>query len=481
MTEQIYVTQPNNVFIKLACSQGLSHELSEYFSFMAPNHKHDKRFRNKIWDGKIRLFNGRSKTLHAGLFNRVKKFAKQYGYEVIDQRNIKHSQEVTDDQIAIFLKALNLPEDREPRDYQITGLKIAARDKRALLLSPTSSGKSLMIYMLCRWFNKKTLIIVPTTTLVRQMSEDFVSYNYERPISQILAGASKEDLEHITVSTWQSVYTMPPEWLSQFRMIIGDEAHGFKANSLKSIMENAANAEIRIGTTGTLDDLKVNELTLEGLFGEATKLISTRELMDRGQIADLQIYAYELDYPKDVKSLARKMKPEYDDEMNFIYEHPKRSKFVYGLVDRLKGNKMVLFKKVSHGKAMYEYFKAIYPNVHIVYGDIATDERNDIRALTELSDDAIIVASYKTFGTGISIINLSHVVLAAPIKSKITLIQAIGRALRRGKDKTKAYVHDIGDNLSVGQYVNHTYRHFVGRLELYAKEQLPFKLLRVQL
>lgn len=481
MAEQIFVTQPNNVFIKLACSQGLSHELSEYFSFMAPNHKHDKRFKNRIWDGKIRLFNGRSKTLHAGLFNRVKKFAKQYGYEVIDQRNVQGSQEVTDDQLAIFLKALNLPVDREPRDYQIAGLRIAARDKRALLLSPTSSGKSLMMYMLFRWFNKKTLIVVPTTTLVRQMAEDFASYNYTGEVSQILAGASKEDLNKVTVSTWQSIFTMPPEWLSQFKVIIGDEAHGFKANSLKTIMENAANAEVRIGTTGTLDDLKVNELTLEGLFGECHKLITTRELMDRGQIAKLQIYAYELDYPKDVKTLARKMKPEYDDEMNFIYEHRKRTRFVNGLVERLNGNKMVLFKKVSHGKAMYEHFKSIYPNVHIVYGDIATDERNDIRALTELSNDAIIVASYKTFGTGISIINLPHVILAAPIKSKITLIQAIGRALRRGGEKTNAYVHDIGDNISVGQYVNHAYRHFVGRLELYAKEQLPFKLLRVQL
>lgn len=480
MSEQIYVSDPNNVFIKIQCSQGLSNELSEYFSFMAPNHKHDKRFKQRIWDGKIRLFNGRTKTLHAGLFNRLVKFADQFGYQLIDNRKAQQNHEITDEQIRIFLEALNLPVDRVPRDYQIAGLKIAARDKRAMLLSPTSSGKSLLIYLLCRWFNKKTLIVVPTTTLVRQMAEDFVSYNYTKPVSQILAGASKEDLQKITVSTWQSVYTMPAEWLAQFDMIIGDEAHGFKANSLKGIMESSV-AGIRIGTTGTLDDLKVNELTLEGLFGPAHKLISTKELMDRGQIAQLQIFAYELVHPSETCKLARKMKPEYDDECNFLYEHQKRGRFIFSLVSKLTGNKMILFKKVSHGKAIYEHLKSIYPNVHLVYGEINVDVRNQIRALTEASNDAIIVASFKTFGTGISIINLAHVILAAPIKSKITLIQAIGRALRKGENKSKAYVHDIGDNMSVGQYINTTYRHFVGRLELYAKEQLPFKLIRVNL
>ena len=480
MTEQIIISQPNQVFIKIACSQGLAQELGEHFSFMAPNAKHDKRVRQKLWDGKIRLFNTRTRLLHAGLYEKVVEFAERFGYQVIDAREGQQFQEVTDEQIELFLKALNLPEDRTPRDYQLNGLRLAASKKRALLLSPTSSGKSLLIYMICRWFNKKTLIVVPTTTLVKQMSQDFYDYGYSKDVSQILAGASKQDLNKITVSTWQSIYTMPPEWLQQFDVIIGDEAHGFKANSLKTIMEST-NASVRIGTTGSLDDMKVNELTLQGLFGSIHSLITTRELMDRGQVADLMIFAYDLEYPTDVRKLARKMKPEYDDEMNFIYTHKKRMKFVYSLLGRLNGNKMVLFKKLSHGQEMYEHLRQIYPNVHLVNGNVETDVRDQIRALTEASNDAIIVASYKTFGTGINIVNLQHVLLAASLKSKITLIQAIGRALRRGGEKTKAYVHDIGDNMSIGQYVNYAYRHFLGRLELYTKQQLPFKLLRVQL
>lgn len=478
--EEIIVTDHNAVFIKIACSQGLAYEMSEYFSFMAPNAKHDKRVRQKLWDGKIRLFNLRSRLLHSGLFEEVQRFAKQFGYRVIDNRKDQCNQKVTDEQIAIFLKHLQLPEDRQPRDYQLTGLREAASKKRVMLLSPTSSGKSLLIYMICRWFNKKTLVIVPTTTLVKQMAGDFYSYNYDQEVSQILAGASKENLNKITVSTWQSIYNMPAEWLQQFDVIIGDEAHGFKANSLKTIMENS-NATVRVGTTGTLDDMKVNELTIQGLFGPIKKLITTKELIDRGQVANVQIYAYDLQYPDDVRKAARKEKPEYDQELNFLYSFDKRSRFVFALVQRLSGNKMILFKKVSHGQAMYEHLKAIYPNVHIVYGEIDTDTRNEIRALTEESNDAIIVASYKTFGTGISIVNLQHVLLAASIKSKITLIQAIGRALRRGGEKVRACVHDIGDNLSIGQYVNYTYRHFLGRLELYTKEQLPFKYVRIQL
>ncbi len=480
MSEQIIISQPNEVFIKLSCSQGLSQELSEHFSFMAPNAKHDKRYKQKMWDGKIRLFNGRSRLLLAGLFNAVVAFADRYGYEVIDNRKNNVKQEVTPEQFGIFLKALQLPENRAPRDYQIKGFRIAARDMRAMLISPTSSGKSLLIYLIARWFGKRTLVIVPTTTLVRQLATDFADYGYTLPVSQILAGASKEELHKITVSTWQSVHTMPPEWLSQFDVLIGDEAHGFKAASLRSIMENST-AAVRIGLTGSLDDEKVNQLTIQGLFGPITKLISTKELMDRGQIADLQIFAYDLEYDEATRKMARKMKPEYDDETNFICDHKRRGKFVYSLVSRLTGNRMILFKKVSHGKAIYEHLKKLYPNVHLVYGDVDTDVRDQIRALTEMSKDAIIVASFKTFGTGINIVNLSHVILAASIKSKITLIQAIGRALRRGGDKVKAYVHDIGDNMSIGVYTNHSYRHFVGRLELYAKEQYPFKVIKVQL
>jgi superfamily II DNA or RNA helicase len=479
-SEAITITQPNNVFIRVGCSAGVAQELSEYFSFIAPSAKHDKRYKQRLWDGKIRLFNARTRQVYAGLAELVKEFADKYGYSVADERGLKDSDVPSEAQLKVFLEALNLPEKIEVRDYQLEGLKIAARDKRALLLSPTSSGKSLLIYMICRWFNKRTLIVVPTTTLVKQMAGDFADYGYEKPVSQILAGASKEELAKFTVSTWQSVYSMPPEWLSQFDLVIGDEAHGFKANSLKGIMENMV-ADVRIGTTGSLDDLKVNELTLQGLFGKIHRLATTRELMDRGLVADLEIKAYELNHSEEIKKAARKAKPEYEDEMNDLIDHPRRNKFIIELTKRLNGNKLVLFKKISHGKMLFEEFKKTHKNVHLVYGDIDTDIRDEIRALTEQSKDAIIVASYRTFGTGINIRNLHHVILAAPIKSKILLIQSIGRSLRLGNEKTKAYVHDIGDNISIGQYQNHTYRHFIGRLELYTKEQFTYKLFRVDI
>ena len=173
---------------------------------------------------------------------------------------------------------------------------IRDRNRRALLLSPTASGKSLIIYLLFRqlheYQNLKGLIIVPTTSLVEQLFSDFGDYNdgtMETLVHRIYQCKEKETDKPLTISTWQSLYKMPKEYFEQFDYVIGDEAHNFKAQSLTTILTNCVNAKYRIGLTGTLDGTKTHKLVLEGLFGPVRKVITTNELINQQLVSQFEI------------------------------------------------------------------------------------------------------------------------------------------------------------------------------------------------
>ena len=158
-----------------------------------------------------------------------------------------------------------------------------------MLLSPTASGKSLIIYLLVRWFSSKTLIIVPTTSLVAQLQKDFKDYGYDsnKYVHEIMAGREKTTDVPIIISTWQSIYKMPKKWFDQFDVVIGYEAHLFKAKSLTSILTKLEDCKYRFGLTGTLDGSQTHRLVLEGLFGAVKQVTTTKELMDKSNLANL--------------------------------------------------------------------------------------------------------------------------------------------------------------------------------------------------
>ena len=230
-----------------------------------------------------------------------------------------------------------------------------------MLLSPTGSGKSLIIYCLLRWheqFNRRQLILVPTTSLVEQLYSDFQDYSCingwkaSENCNRVYAGHEKTSTLPITISTWQSIYTQPKQYFAKTDVIYGDEAHQFKAKSLTSIMSKCINTPYRIGTTGTLDGIKTHKLVLEGLFGVVHKVTTTRELMDRNQLAELKIFAIVLNYADEFKKLCKGLT--YQDEMDFIVQHDPRNRFIRNLALKQTGNTLVLFQYVEkHGKALH--------------------------------------------------------------------------------------------------------------------------------
>ena len=484
---QVKIEKLDNVYARVDCEPSIAQELNDFFTFTVPNAQFSPAFKNKFWNGKISLYNLKTKQIYVGLIGYVKKFCKDndYTFEVLDE-----DKEVYPVDTKNLANALSLP--LEARDYQLLASSVGLTKKRTVLISPTASGKSLIIYMMIRHLlntgKKRGLLIVPTINLVTQMHSDFKSYStnngwdVEKYCQKIYGGESKIPDTDLIISTWQSIYDMPKKYFAQFDFIIGDEAHTFKAKSLTSIMTKLINCDVRVGTTGTLDDSKVNKLVLEGLFGPVFKVISTKELIDRKQLADFKIKCLILKYPEEVCKAVKGFA--YPDEMNFIVSHEGRNNFIRDLAINLNGNSLILFTYVEkHGKILYDLLteKAKGRKIFFIHGGVEAEDREAVRHITEKENDAIIVASYGTFSTGVNIRNLHNIIFASPTKSKIRSLQSIGRGLRLGDNKTAATLYDIADDLRYGPYTNFTLKHYEERVKIYSEEKFIFTTTSVRI
>ena len=474
----VRVSKIDDVFMKVHCDDGLARDLYDFFSFTVPGAKFMPSYKNKFWDGKVRLFSMKTHKIYIGLLPYVDEFCRERGYEFGGiQEVIGDKTKITDEDVDFFINGdglipgLGLP--FEPRDYQIEAFKTAVQYGRQLLLSPTASGKSLIIYLLCRWYegemslpNCKTIIIVPTTSLVEQMAKDFKEYGYTEDICKIYSGQPVFSSD-ITISTWQSFAKAPKEVLQGFDVVIGDEAHLFKAQTLKGILEKMKHTGIRFGTTGTLDGSEVHRLQLEGLFGPVKKVITSYELMEEGTIADLQIDCVILRHTK-MKKLS------YQEEMDYLVSNDSRNKFITNLVASLKGNTLVLFQYVEkHGEVLYPMLDGRVKDLHYVYGGTDTEDRETVREVVEKSNDSVILASYGTFSTGVNIKKIDNVVFASPSKSRIRNLQSIGRGLRKTEGKEKMRLFDIADDL---QCDNFTLGHLKERINIYNEENFSYEI-----
>lgn len=480
MRDKVGLVKVNEVYLKVVAEPSVIQELADVFTFVVPGAKFMPAVRNRYWDGKIRLLNPLTGLTYIGLIEEIKKFAKLRDYDLSIEDKLQPDFDLPD--LNYFFQDIRLTV--EPREYQVAAFNHAIANGRATLLSPTASGKSLIIFLLSQWFNqKRVLVIVPTTSLVFQMKSDFESYTKRKlKIHCITAGVDKETTEDIVISTWQSIYKMPKAWFNQFSCIIGDEVHQFKATSLKSIMEKAEQTAYRFGFTGTLDGTQTNELTIQGLFGPTHRVTTTTQLMEQNHVADLNIKALILKHPVEDCKLSKNFT--YQQEMDFITRNSVRNKFIMNLSLSLKGNSLVLFQYVDkHGKALYDILKSKEPqrDIFFIHGGVNAEEREEIRGIVEGHTNAIIVASYGTFSTGVNIRNLHNVILASPSKSRIRVLQSIGRGLRVSDKKNKMTLFDITDDLRYKSHTNFTLQHFSERLNIYNSEGFEYRIYNVEL
>tara|TARA_B100001778_G_scaffold334944_1_gene349369 strand:+ start:2228 stop:3682 length:1455 start_codon:yes stop_codon:yes gene_type:complete len=482
----LLIRKKNEVYLKVEAEPHINYELADFFTFEVESAKYmQKTNRYRGWDGKIRLYSPATGEIYCGLVSYLTDWAKKkgYNYEIEESEDFgtpaEENQLITPQGVAEFVKALALPV--KMRDYQYRAVYESLRYNRRLLLSPTASGKSLMIYSLVRFHvnvKRNVLIVVPTTSLVEQMYKDFEEYGWlaSKHCHKIYAGQEKYTDHDVVISTWQSIYKEPNKFFSRFDVVIGDEAHLFKAKSLTTLMSKLHDCKYRIGFTGTLDGANVNQLVLEGVFGRCSKVTRTNELMEQGHVAKLK-----------VKIILLKHKEQlfdgYQDEIDYLIEHDVRNNFIKNLTLDLKGNTLVLFNYVErHGIPLYELINSNTDNsVYLVHGGVDVNDREDIRFLTEKSDNAIIIASYGTFSTGINIRNLHNVIFASPSKSRIRNLQSIGRVLRKGDNKSKATLYDIADDISTDRGNNYTLNHLMERVKIYSEEKFDYEIIEVQL
>ena len=475
----------NEAYIQFECDRGIAQELSDYFTFFVPGHQFTPAFKSRIWDGKIRLADLRSFTIYHGLVPYIEVFCKEREYTLEIDSDVSVTQNFSLVEAKEFVDTLKLP--HEIRDYQLKSFVQAIRNKRMLLLSPTASGKSLILYCIIRYLqieNGRGLLIVPTTSLVEQMYKDFEDYGYdsEQYCHRQYSGKEKHTNKFLTITTWQSIYKNPGEYFEQFDFVLGDEAHQFKAKSLTTILSGCVNAKYRIGTTGTLDGTQTHKLVLEGLFGPVYKATSTADLIEKGQLASFKIKCLILKHPESVCKMARSW--DYNQELEYIVMNTARNNFIRNLALSLNGNTLILFQFVEkHGKSLYANIKEHAKNRHVffVFGGTDVEIRESVRAITEKERDAIIVASYGTFSTGVNIRNLHNIIFASPSKSRIRNLQSIGRGLRIGDNKDEAVLFDISDDFRIGKYTNYTLKHFVDRVKIYDDEKFKYKFYNIEL
>ena len=486
MSNIITVKKKNEVYLTVTCEPHAHRELADYFSFELPEAKFLKRQpRFRYWDGMIHLYSPGTGDLYNGLLPHLKLWCTERKYRLSYENNDWYGAPdevnnlVSPGGVKVYMdKICKYP----PRDYQYATVYKALKYNKGLFLSPTGSGKSLMIYSIVRYYvatGKKILLVVPTTSLVEQMIKDFSDYGWNATefCHTIYSGKDKNTDKPVVISTWQSIYKFPKRYFDDIDCVIGDEAHLFKSKSLTGIMTKLHNAKYRFGFTGTLDGSKTHKWVLEGLFGACDKVTKTDDLIKQGYLSSLRIKIlvckHEYQYFED-----------YHAEMEYIVTHQKRNNLIKNLVSDIDGNTLVLFNYVEkHGEPLYELINNSVSNdrkVFFVHGATDTEDRELVRVITEKEDNAVIIASYGTFSTGINIKRLHNIIFASPSKSRVRNLQSIGRVLRKGEGKEIATLYDIADDIS-GSRENYTLKHLYERIAIYQEENFKYETIKVNL
>jgi superfamily II DNA or RNA helicase len=486
----VTIYKKNEVYIKLECEPHILYELSPYFTFSVESAKFMPQYRGRGWNGEIRLLSTATGEIYAGLLDKVIAKIKNHGYTYEFKDNkyydlpFEVNEEITEEGVKGYMKHICT---LNPYDYQVNAVYECLRYNRKTIVSATSSGKSYMIYALVRYYvtkKKRVLVVFPTTSLIQQMYKDWIEYGWdaEKYCHMIYSGQEKNTELEVTLSTWQGIHKLDKSFFEDYDCVIVDECHGCKSKSLIDIMKKSHNAKYRFGFTGTLSngskDSQTHEWVISGLFGPSYKAVGTKELIDKGRASKL-----------DIKCLVLKHNPQkfntYEDEIQFIINNEQRNNFIKKLALDLKGNTLVLFARVeTHGLPLYESINSGSDSnrkIFFVHGGVDVQEREQVREITERENNAIIVASYGVFSTGISIKNLHNVIFASPSKSRIRNLQSIGRVLRKGNNKDKATLYDIADDATYNSRKNYTLNHFIERIKIYNEEEFNYDITTLDL
>jgi len=472
-------------------------QISNEFTFYVKNFQYHPKYKKldsngrRRWDGKIRLFNKKTKLLYVGLFDLLTKYFDINKIEYIGDPKLYKKVEFSATEIENWIKSLNVP--LEKYNHQLQLVQAALIENRLIAISPTSSGKSFALYLYIKYLlenylkpTDKILLTVPVINLVEQMATDFEKYdeNYgtiTKKIHRIRGGFSKHSDKQIYISTWQSIYDMEQDYFEQFKVLIMDETHRFSSECTKMLAEKSINANFRLGVTGTLDDWKTNNIMLQGIIGKIVKIIKTSDLIKEKILTPLRIFNIIIGYSKNDRENIGHTKI-YARELQYILDHPARLDLVVSTIIQLPHNSLVLFTRLDYGKKILQNLRdKTQKRLYYVDGETPVSEREQIRRDVELEKDCVLVASAQIFSTGVNIKNIHNVFLTSGGKSKIRLLQSIGRGLRLHKTKNVLTVIDFIDDLSLPSKNNFMLKHYHQRQNFYIQEGFPYQTREIKL
>ena len=499
----------NESYVKLLCDDKAQEMfIKDNYTFIMKGWEFTPKGRAGLWDGKLSYYNMYNKNFHKGLLFDLLRFCEQNNIPVSFQNLEIPKEKITLEQLREFTKKLNIHAGGNPielHDYQEKAIIESINRERILIKSGTSSGKSLIIYVIMVYYyvhNQNQLIMVPSTSLVEQMYKDFIDYsshcteiNIGQICTKLYTGQKPNPNASVLITTWQSLQRKDKEFFQQFNVLYGDEAHSCKATVLNDIILNKSeHIKYRIGTTGTTSNDVVdekqknfNEKALVNLFSDIFVAVTTKELADRGISAKAHIKCIQLQYSNELRYLHKKQNwlLNYQKEIKWLCQNKERREFIASLPQYFKGNTLILcnFRK-EFGIPVYELLKAKYPTHHVFYldGQNSVTEREHVRQFIENNENVILLASYGIYQQGINVKNLFNIVLAVPYKSATRILQSIGRGLRKKQGKDTVNIVDISDNLQMPkERANITKLQADVRYKTYEQEQFECKFVKINI
>jgi superfamily II DNA or RNA helicase len=524
-----------DAFLEIDCSNSeavkyLVSKLYFDFSFFEEGYKYDPEFKYGSWDGKKYLFNKKDLSFSIGLiprvFFKIKEIAAYFTIN-LDQsvRRIFESPngKLTPDDITEYARSLNIINNDGdpivPFDHQIDILDKALNVRRASLVACTSAGKSLSIYLLCRYViekeNGNVLLIVPNKALVEQMYKDFrygygwgkdIDNHFSRIHSDIkgkdaLTPAKKKKMEDLgidpntfykdnIISTWQSLQNKDESFFKRFSAVIVDECHGTKADKLLEILTYCVNATIKVGVSGTIPLEGLAPHLIESGLGKRYDIIRAHQLIDAGILTPVTIKSIRIPY--DQKSVSKIHREKYDGQVSLLTNNGSKSRVIEELIRNgninTSQNTIVLFNKVDPLFYFKDKFSEMFPefNCSVYEGSTKLEVREEVRNTLEQGVGNLVFASFGTMKQGVNIKLLHNIIFAECSKSMITIVQSVGRLLRKHPDKTHATCYDIYDDASYWtkpwkagkepeHKLNYSMSHYMSRKEFYEYEKFPIE------
>jgi superfamily II DNA or RNA helicase len=452
--------------------------------------------KKKVWDGNI-SFIKRNK-IPSGLWKEVVDICKEYdlplsinGVTEIFDTNID---EVTfREWVSDFFSE---HPDIKPREYQIDAAFKILKYRRCLAELATSAGKTLISFMVIAYLmekleKKKILFIVPNVQLVLQATGDFEQYDFKSrvqlKVQQIYSGVKIRKSSNIVIGTYQSLVKKEADYFEQFDVVMIDETHKAKAASIQKITDKCWHCDYRFGLSGTIPKRgTVDRLTLMSAMGPLVTQVRAAQLQEEGHISNCKVIQLQMEYATDEqKDAFWQLSRNYADrknlfslEQNFINQSDKRLDFICKVIGKTNSNSLVLFHKIAYGEKIYNKLREITDKkIYYVDGTISKDIREEFKQRMERGEDVIIVASYGTFSTGISINKIHNIFFAESFKSEVIIRQSIGRGLRKHHTKSHVKIYDFVDDFRYtndgSEWLNYVYRHGIERRKIYKEQKFP--------